>query len=130
MRNFRRLLLGLVLVSLAGCASQSFFYNHALSFRNQPAHYNYDLAVCQNLAAANVPMPPITISRNGPRYVFGTADLTGEGIAAQVDYSGFVYELPSFSSGLAQGFQIGGAMAAAANRSSLVPDAFRVAKSA
>ena len=113
----RRLILLPLLLS--GCSTQNYF-NHAVSFRYQPEQYNYDLATCQRIAATNAPIPPIKIEHNGPRYVYGTADVTGGGIAQQVRYSGYVYEAPTFSSGFAQGWQIGSAIAAAENQSRIV----------
>ena len=113
----RRLILLTLL--LYGCSTQH-YWNHAVSFRYQPEHYNYDLATCQRIAAANAPIPPIHIEYNGPRYVYGTADITGGGIAQQVRYSGYIYEAPTFSSGFAQGWQIGSAIAAAENQSRIV----------
>jgi hypothetical protein len=104
---------------LSGCSTQQFYYNHAVSFRYQPEQYNYDLATCQRIAAANAPIPPIRIEYNGPRYVYGTADITGGGIAQQVRYSGYVYQAPTFTSGFAQGWQIGSAAAAAVNQNTI-----------
>ena len=118
---FMRLLM-LATLLLSGCSTQQFYYNHAVSFRHQPEHYNYDLATCQRIAAANVPIPPIRIEYNGPRYVYGTADITGGGIAQQVRYSGYVYQAPTFTSGFAQGWQIGSAIAAAVNQNKTVQD--------
>ena len=43
--------------------------------------------------------------------------LTGLGLNSLVRYSGYVYEAPTFSSGFAQGWQIGSAIAAAENQS-------------
>lgn len=106
---------------LTGCAQQ-YFFNHALSFRNQTVHYNYDLETCRNIAAANVKIPPIRIEYNGPRYVYGTADIRGDGISTRVNYSGYVYEVPNFNSGFAQGWQIGSAIGAAARRGDKTDD--------
>lgn len=106
------------MVLLSGCAQQ-YFFNHALSFRNQTAHYNYDLETCQKIASANVPIPPIRIEYNGPRYVYGSVDVRGDGIARRVSYSGYVYQTPDFNTGFAQGWQIGAAMAAAAKQSDI-----------
>lgn len=115
------LLVILLFFLLSGCAQQ-YYFNHSLSFRNQAAHYSYDLEICKEIAIANAAMPPIRIEYNGPRYVNGTIDVRGDGIARTVNYSGYVYQTPSFNTGFAQGWQLGTAMAAADKRADITSD--------
>ena len=117
----RPLLAILLFFLLSGCAQQ-YYFNPSLSFRNQAAHYSYDLETCKKIATANVAIPPIRIEYNGPRYVNGTIDFRGDGIARRVNYSGYVYQAPSFNTGFAQGWQVGAAMAAAAKRADITND--------
>ncbi len=62
----------ILMLFLASCAAQKYFYNQRYPQTAQQASYNSDISYCNAVAYGMAPMPPVNLQPTGPTYTSGT----------------------------------------------------------